>query len=113
MRRIISGVSVGVVDIKSCLKYLTHVCVYYCSTYCKAVRLGEGDSGGHVLVTRDDDPRPVWTSHARVRDSGGHVLRETTSRGSGVCLGSRRSVCLLLQYLIYKAVRVIFSIAVD
>jgi len=25
------------------------VCVYYCSTYYKAVRVGGGDSGGHVL----------------------------------------------------------------
>jgi hypothetical protein len=36
---------------------LIEVCVYYCSTYYKAVR--EGGGGG----------------------SGGHVLRETTSRG--------------------------------
>ncbi len=34
-----------------------NVCVYYCSTYYKAVRVGEGGEGG------------------------GHVLRETTSRG--------------------------------
>ena len=25
------------------------VCVYYCSTYYKTVRVGGGDSGGHVL----------------------------------------------------------------
>jgi len=25
------------------------VCVYYCRTYYKAVRVGEEDSGGHVL----------------------------------------------------------------
>ncbi len=23
---------------------------------------GGEDSGGHVLTTRDDEPRPVWTS---------------------------------------------------
>ena len=43
------------------------VCVYYCSTYYKAVRVGG-------------------------RDSGGHVLRETTSRGlSGLVCPSRTS----------------------
>ena len=43
------------------------VCVYYCSTYYKAVRVGG-------------------------RDSGGHVLRETTSRGlSGLVCQSRTS----------------------
>ena len=38
---------------------MLRVCVYYCSTYYKAVRVGGGDSGGHVL-------------------------RETTSRGLSV-----------------------------
>jgi hypothetical protein len=41
------------------------VCVHYCSTYYKAVRVGGlwGDSGGHWwCATRDDEPRPVWTS---------------------------------------------------
>ena len=28
---------------------LQTVCVYYCRTYYKAVRVGEEDSGGHVL----------------------------------------------------------------
>jgi hypothetical protein len=38
------------------------VCVYYYSTYYKAVRVGGGgDSGGQVSATRDDEPRPVWT----------------------------------------------------
>jgi hypothetical protein len=42
-----------------CVYYCsTCACVYYCSTYYKAVREGEGDSGGHVL-------------------------RKTTSRGGG------------------------------
>jgi len=31
------------------IKLTLCVCVYYCSTYYKAVRVGEGDSGGHVL----------------------------------------------------------------
>ena len=44
------------------------VCVYYCSTYYKAVRVGGGG------------------------DSGGHVLRETTSRGPcGIVCPSRTS----------------------
>ena len=44
------------------------VCVYYCSAYYKAVRVGGGDSGGHVL-------------------------RETTSRGlcGLVCYERRRA----------------------
>ena len=29
------------------------VCVYYCRTYFKAARGGEGDSGGHVLLVHD------------------------------------------------------------
>jgi hypothetical protein len=37
---------------------VVNVCVYYCSTYYQAVRGGEGGL-----------------------ESGGHVLRETTSRG--------------------------------
>ncbi len=45
------------------------VCVYYCSTYYKAVRVGGGGSGGHVL-------------------------RETTSRGlSGLVCPSRTCEC--------------------
>jgi hypothetical protein len=32
-----------------CMCLLRQVCVYYCSTYYKAVRFGGGDSGGHVL----------------------------------------------------------------
>ena len=46
---------------------LQYVCVYYCSTFDKVVRVGGGDSGGHVL-------------------------RETTSRGlSGLVCPSRTS----------------------
>ncbi len=37
------------------------VCVYYCSTYYKAVRVGEGGEW-RTCATRDDKPRPVWTS---------------------------------------------------
>jgi hypothetical protein len=37
------------------------VCVYYCSTYYKAVR-GGGGGQWRTCVTRDYEPRPVWTS---------------------------------------------------
>jgi hypothetical protein len=37
------------------------VCVYYCSTYYKAVRVG-GGGWWRTCATRDDEPRPVWTS---------------------------------------------------
>jgi hypothetical protein len=37
------------------------VCVYYCSTYDKAVREGGGGEW-RTCATRDDETRPVWTS---------------------------------------------------
>jgi hypothetical protein len=65
------------------------VCVYYCSTYYKTVRVsgGEGDSGGHVRVC--DLSMCVFITAVPITklfawgegDSGGHVLPETTSRG--------------------------------
>jgi len=39
----------------------TEVCVYYCSTNYKAVRVVVGGKAG-TCATRDDEPRPVWTS---------------------------------------------------
>jgi hypothetical protein len=36
------------------------VCVYYCSTYHKTVRVGGGGEW-RTCGTRDDEPRPVWT----------------------------------------------------
>ena len=36
------------------------VCVYYCSTYYKAVRVGGGGQW-RTCDTRDDEPMPVWT----------------------------------------------------
>ena len=36
------------------------VCVYYCSSYYKAVRVCGG--GRWTCAARDDEPRPVWTS---------------------------------------------------
>ena len=39
------------------------VCVYYCSTYYKAVRGGVGGGGEwRTCATRDDEPKPVRTS---------------------------------------------------
>ena len=32
-----------------CIVHSMCVCVYYCRTYYKAVRVGEEESGGHVL----------------------------------------------------------------
>jgi hypothetical protein len=37
------------------------VCVYYCSTYYKAVRVGGGGEQWRTCATRDYEPRPVWT----------------------------------------------------
>ena len=61
------------------LVMVTRVCVHYCSTYYKAVRVGGGDKRGHVL-------------------------QETTSRGRCHCVCVYYlliSVCLLLQYLLH------------
>jgi hypothetical protein len=40
----------------------TSGCVYYCSTYYKAVRVGGGGEQWRTCATRDYEPRPVWTS---------------------------------------------------
>ena len=42
-------------------KELQEVCVYYCSTYYKAVREGGGGKW-RTCATRDNEPRPVRTS---------------------------------------------------
>ena len=36
-------------DRNACAWTLAAVCVYYCRTFYKAVRVGEEESGGHVL----------------------------------------------------------------
>jgi hypothetical protein len=81
-----------------------------------------GGGYGRTCATRDDEPRPVWTSltitykwcvcvfittgpstklFAWGGDMGGHVLRETTSRGlRGLGCPPSRCVCLLLQHLV-------------
>ncbi len=38
------------------------VCVHYCSTYHKAVHVCVGGGRWRTCATRDDEPRPVWTS---------------------------------------------------
>ena len=35
------------------------MCVYYCRTYYKAVRVG-GEGEWRTCAMRDDEPRPVW-----------------------------------------------------
>jgi hypothetical protein len=54
------------------------VCVYYCSTYYKAVRVGGRDSGGHVL--RETTSRGlsglVCPSRTSERGGGGHCVKE-------------------------------------
>ncbi len=37
------------------------VCVYYCRTYYKAVRVGEEDRLWRTCAMRYDEPRLVWT----------------------------------------------------
>jgi len=37
------------------------MCVYYCRTYYKAVRVGGGGEW-RTCAMRDDEPRPVWMS---------------------------------------------------
>ena len=67
------------------------VCVYYCSTYNKAVRVRGGDFLGCVCLLL----QYLLQSFSRVcgrGNNGGHVLRETTSRGlCGLVCPSRTS----------------------
>ena len=41
-------------------RLMNSACVYYCSTFDKAVRVGGGGEW-RTCATRDDEPRPVWT----------------------------------------------------
>jgi hypothetical protein len=52
-----------------------------------------GGGYGRTCATRDDEPRPVWTSLPIGGDMGGHVLRERQYR-----------VCVLLQDLVQSSV---------
>ena len=70
------------------LSNILHVCVYYCSTYYKAVSC--------VFITAVPMLCVYYSSAyykaVRVGDIGGHVLRETTSRGlCGLVCPSRTS----------------------
>ncbi len=61
------------------------VCVYYCRTYYKAVRVGEEDCGGHVLTGKSD---------AEPRDSQGEedkALNEDRGLVGVLSLGAPRS----------------------
>jgi hypothetical protein len=66
------------------------VCVYYCSTYYKAVRVGGRDSGGHVL--RETTSRGlsglVCPSRTSERGGEGHCVKEGGG-GDGVTLALR------------------------
>ena len=83
-------------------RHIWSVCVYYCSTYYKVVRVGGGGSRlpcswpgefPTLCVFITAVPVPIIKLFAwGVGDSGGHVLRETTSRGlSGLVCPSRTS----------------------
>jgi len=52
------------------------VCIYYCSTYYKAVRV-QGIVAD--MCTRDDEPRPVWTSLPIAHDVLDHCLKCVTT----------------------------------
>jgi hypothetical protein len=88
--------------------FITAVLLQSCSRVCG------GEGGGHsTSATRDDAPRPVWTSLPVCvfitagpitklfawwwGDIGGHVLRETTSRGlCGPVCPSRTTSCVFI-----------------
>jgi hypothetical protein len=44
-----------------CMDFVTLCVFYYCRTYYKAVRVGEGGEW-RTCAMRDDEPRPVWMS---------------------------------------------------
>ena len=54
------------------------VCVYYCSTYHKDIRVGEGDSGGHVVweTMNRDLCGLVCQSHTSERGGEGDCVKE-------------------------------------
>ena len=54
------------------------VCVYYCSTYYKAVREGGGGNGGHVLrdTTSQGLCGPVCPSRTSERGGEGYSVKE-------------------------------------
>ncbi len=76
------------------------VCVYFCRTYYKAVGVCGGDIGGHVL--RETTSRGlcglVCPSRTNEREGEGDCVKE----GGG---GEGKCVCLLLQYLVQSCSR--------
>jgi hypothetical protein len=71
--------------------YCVCVCVYYCSTFDKAVRVGDGESGGHVLreTTSRGQCGLVCQSRTSERDGEGDCVKEG---GGGEGESSRGSV---------------------
>ena len=47
------------------------MCVYYCSTFDKAVRVGKGESGGHVLRETTSRGRCELVCPSRTNERGG------------------------------------------
>ena len=62
------------------------VCVYYCSTYYKAVRVGGGGEW-RTCVMRDDEPRPLLIS---LPITGTREEPGTLTQGAPVFPGSSR-----------------------
>ncbi len=87
------------------------VCIYYCSTYYKAVRVGEGDSGGHVLreSTRRRQAEACVHGQTSPIHCGVEVTKLSTNKHHSLshsqALLPIRCVCLLLQDLLYSCVR--------
>ena len=87
------------------------MCVYYSSNYYKAVRVGGGgDSGGHVL--RESTSRGLCglgcPSRTSERGGEGDCVKEGgDEKGSATARerDSARGVCLLLQYLLQSCSR--------
>jgi hypothetical protein len=61
------------------------VCVYYCSTYYKAVREGGGGNGGHLLreTTSQDRCELVCPSRTNERGGEGYCDRYCVKEGAG------------------------------
>ena len=76
-----------------CVYYLvcvaTGVCVYYCSTYYKAVR--EGGNGGHVLRETTSQGRCELVCPSRTNERGGEGYCVKEGEGEE---GERESVCV-------------------
>ncbi len=73
------------------------MCVYYCSTYYKAVRVGKGDRGGHVLRVTTSRGLCGLGCPSRTSERGGEG--DCVKEGGGEKAGERereRALGLLL-----------------